>query len=475
MFIHVTRSLPIPLTAQVAASLRSAIASGSLRPGDEVPSTRVLARQAGVSRGTVVTAYDQLVSEGYLVATQGAPTRVNPSLPAAQDAETPRASGSGLSRTSQPRHPAPTPATATHRRPTATISLKPSSGHAGAIRPAAWRQAWREAAAEPGIATEPTGQEQLREAIAEHLRMGRGLNVDKHDVVVTGGTREGLVLVLMALADGKRLRVGVEDPGHPGLSDVVPLTGNAAVPCAVDDAGVDVSQLQGNLDALLVTPSYQYPLGASMPAARRRELLDWAAATGTVVIEDDFNAELRYRTSPVPPLAALGGKADVLTLGTFTTLLNRSAASGYVAASAPLADDIRRTRTVMGMPVSAVTQLAVAHLLRNGHVRRNTKAVHNRLAKRREIVAAEIIPELTRHGATVTEMAESNGVDLAITFPSPAARDAYARELSDQGIESGRLDALWSGRDDGLIVSFAHLTEPDFRRVLEVMRSGSST
>lgn len=305
--------------------------------------------------------------------------------------------------------------------------------------------------------------------------MGRGLNVDKHDVVVTGGTREGLVLALMALGSGTRLRVGVEDPGHPGLRNVVPLTGNTVVPCAVDEAGVDIDLTPDDLDALLVTPSYQYPLGASMPAARRRALLDWAAATGTVIIEDDFNAELRYRTSPVPPLAALGGKADVLTLGTFTTLLNRSAASGYVAASAPLADDIRRTRTVMGMPVSAVTQLAVAHLLRNGHVRRNTKAVHNRLAKRREIVAAEIIPELTRRGATVTEMAESNGVDLAITFPSPAARDAYAHELSDQGIESGRLDALWSGRDDGLIVSFAHLTEPDFRRVLEVMRSGSST
>ena len=353
------------------------------------------------------------------------------------------------------------------------ISLKPSSGHAGAIRPAAWRQAWREAAAEPGIAAEPTGQEQLREAIAEHLRMGRGLSVDKRDVVVTGGTREGLVLVLMALADGRRLRVGVEDPGHPGLRNVVPLTGNTTVPCAVDDAGVDVGLLHDDLDVLLVTPAYQYPLGASMPATRRRALLDWAAATGTVIIEDDFNAELRYRTSPVPPLAALGTKADVVTLGTFTTLLNRSAASGYVAASEPLAESIRRTRRVMGMPVSPVTQLAVAHLLRNGHVRRNTKAVHNRLAKRREVVAAEIIPQLIQRGAAVTEMAESNGVDLAVTFPTPTARDAYTRELADKGIESGRLDALWSGRDDGLIVSFAHLTEPDFRRVVEVMRSGS--
>ncbi|MBP3947503.1 PLP-dependent aminotransferase family protein [Corynebacterium sp. Marseille-P3884] len=465
MLIDVTRSLPIPLTTQVAASIRSAISSGALRPGDEVPSTRVLARQAGVSRGTIVTAYDQLISEGYLTATQGAPTRVNPSLP---DTD---------SRSAQPVPPTPS-AKAIPRPPRSSpsvISLKPSSGHAGAIRPAAWRQAWREAAADPAVVTEPTGQQQLRQAIAEHLRMGRGLNVDKRDVVVTGGTREGLVLVLTAVAGGNRLRVGVEDPGHPGLRNVIPLTGHTSVPCPVDDAGVNLDTLPNDLDVLLVTPSYQYPLGASMPATRRRALLDWAAETDTVIIEDDFNAELRYRTSPVPPLAALQTSAHVVTLGTFSTLLTRSVAAGYVASTSPPAEDIRRTRAVMGMPVAAVTQLAIAHLLRNGHVRRNTKAVHNRLAKRREIVAAEIIPQLLRHGATVTEMAESNGVDLAVTFPSPSARDTFARQLADQGIESGRLDALWSGRDDGLVVSFAHLSESDFRKVLEVMRSGSST
>ena len=466
MLIDVSRSIPIPLTAQVASSLRSAISTGALRPGDEVPSTRELARRAGVSRGTVVTAYDQLISEGYLTASQGSPTRVNPALAdTAPDTGVPQ-----LGRHSQKARPTPLPRQRPAARP--TISLKPSSGHAGAIRPAAWRQAWREAASEPGIVTEASGQTELRDAIAEHLRMGRGLGVDKHDVVVTGGTREGLLLVLMAVAQGRTLRVGVEDPGHPGLRNVIPLTGHKMVPCAVDDAGVDVHALPEDLDALLVTPSYQYPLGASMPAFRRSALLEWATANGTVIIEDDFNAELRYRTTPLPPLAALGTGAQVVTLGTFTTLLNRAVAAGYVAASSPLAENIRQTRAVLGMPVAAVTQLAIAHLLRNGHVRRNTKAVHNRLAKRRSIVAANIIPALTARGAAVTEMESSNGVDLAVAFDSPADRDRYARALAAHGIESGRLDTLWSGRDDGLIVSFAHLSEPDFNQVLEIMSSG---
>lgn len=458
MLIDVSRSLPIPLPAQVAAALRAAISSGTLHPGDEVPSTRVLARQAGVSRGTVVAAYDQLVSEGYLTATQGAPTRVNPSLPtvAAHGSVTP-ATGERIDRPERRRSPG--------------ISLKPSSGHAGTIRPAAWRQAWREAAADPALIAEATGQGPLRRAIAEHLRTGRGMTVDEENVVVTGGSREGLMLVLMALGNGSALRVGVEDPGHPGLRKIIPLAGHDVVPCAVDEHGIDIHGAPGDLDAVIVTPSYQYPLGASMPAARRTELLEWAAATDTVVIEDDFNAELRYRTAPLPPLAALQTDACVVTLGTFSTLLNRSVAAGYVTTTSPLAHALHRTRTMLGMPVSPVTQLAIAHLLRNGHVRRNTKAVHNRLARRREIIGSLIVPRLTQRGAAVTEMAESNGVELAVTFPGTDARDEFARFLADRGIETGRLDALWSGRDDGLIMSFAHLSDQDFQRVCAVLGS----
>lgn len=502
MLIDVSRALPIPLTAQVASSLRSAISSGVLRPGDEVPSTRVLAGQAGVSRGTIVAAYDQLVSEGYLTATQGAPTRVNPSLPAVGsrhaspsarcgDYSSVDAAGNAVGDLAETEsgHRAPRPT----GRAASPISLKPSSGHAGAIRPAAWRQAWREAAADPATVTESTGQVELRNALADHLRTGRGMGVDKENIVVSGGTREGLMLVLMAIGGGKPLRIGVEDPGHPSLRKIIPLAGHTVVPCRIDDAGIAVRDLPhvlphalpealpdtrpdalpDNLDAVIVTPSFQYPLGASMPAARRRELLDWAARTGTVVIEDDFNAELRYRTAPLPPLAALETAAHVVTLGTFSTQLNRSVAAGYVATTSPLAHDLRRTRAMLGMPVSAVTQLAIAHLLRNGHVRRNTKAVHNRLARRRDVIAARIIPQLAVHGASVTEMAESNGVDLAVTFPDSPARDDFARDLRQRGIEAGRLDALWSGRDDGLILSFAHLSEPDFERVCRELEAMS--
>lgn len=124
------------------------------------------------------------------------------------------------------------------------------------------------------------------------------------------------------------------------------------------------------------------------------------------------------------------------------------------------------------MPVSTVTQLAVAHLLQNGHVRRNTKAVRNRLSKRRAIIQADLVPVLEARGAHVKEMAESNGVDLALTFVSPAHRDAFVADLRTAGIECGRLESLWSGqeqRPEGIIMSFAHLSDQDFDAALQTL------
>ena len=456
MLIDVSRALPIPLPAQVATAIRRAITNGTLQPGDEVPSTRELAKLAGISRGSVVTAYDQLISEGYLLASQGSPTRVHPDLPAGIP-------GVAKAPTFRPKlEPAQK-----------TISLKPSSGHAGGVRPAAWRQAWREAAAEPAIVIDAAGQPELRCAIAEHLRLTRGLTVSEDQIVITGGSREGLMLILLTLAQRHgQLRVGVEDPGHPGLRRVIPTVGHEAVPCAVNESGVDVHLLPKELDAVLVTPAFQHPLGASMPAGRRSELLAWAAKTGTALIEDDFNAELRYRLAPQPPLAALNTAADVFTLGTFSTLLSRNLSAGYVVTPPSFAEDVRETRKILGMPVSAVTQLAVAHLLQNGHVRRNTKAVRNRLSKRRAIIQADLVPVLEARGAHVSEMAESNGVDLALTFVSPGHRDAFVADLQAEGIECGRLESVWSGQEqwhEGIIMSFAHLSDQDFDTALRAL------
>lgn len=442
----VDRTLPMSLPNQIATGMRALIASGQLTAGARVPSTRELARQLRVSRGSVVTAYDQLTAEGFLLAAQGAPTIVHPDLPR----QTASASTS------------PAPAHTSSPRP---ISLKPTSGHAETIGTAAWRRAWRDAADAPATPIDKSGEPRLRSAIAAHLRLARGLSVDPETVLITGGSREGLLLILMSL--GRELRVGVEDPGHPGLHAIIPLAGHTPVKCTTDPQGIDVQALPGGLDALLVTPSHLYPLGGAMPATRRAALLEWAARRGVVIIEDDFNSELRYRISPQPTLATLASDAAVVTVGTFSTLLSKQLSAGYVYTDHETANTLRDTRKMLGMPVSPVTQHAIAHLLEGGYVRRNARAMHRRLAERKDIVSAQVVPALRRHGATKIEREDVLGVDLLVRFGDGAAQAEFENRLNAGGLECGHVDA---GSPEGILISFGHLSQRDFEAAVAVMR-----
>ena len=437
MLLHISRDHPTPIPAQIAAGIRDAVATGALSPNDAIPSTRALAEQLGVSRGSVVTAYDQLEGEGYLLSRQGAPTRIHPELAVAPVHENDVSTGISpkILRT--------------------RISLKPSPGSAGTIKPAAWRKAWREAAAEPGGGVDKSGEPELRHAVAEHLRLARSMRVSPDQIVVTGGSREGLMCILFAL--GPNLRVGVEDPGHPGLRRVIPLAGHEIVECATGADGIVVDELPDSLDALLVTPSHLYPFGGAMPAARRVELLEWAARTDTVVIEDDFNTELRYRISPQPALSSLATRADVLTLGTISTLLSRELAAGYVVASPATTELLREVRSVLGMPVSSVTQRAIAHLLNDGVARRASRAVHRGLAQRREVLNEQLVPLFK--GA---RLAPGDGADLTVRFGTRGERDEFETRLLEAGIASGHESTLWTNSGDGLVLSFAHLSAGDF-------------
>ena len=444
MLLQISRDLPAPIPAQIVAGIRDAVATGALSPNDAIPSTRALAQQLGVSRGSVVAAYDQLEGEGYLLTSQGAPTRIHPDLTVVDN-------------------PVAPPATRLSRDvPRPRISLKPAPGSTGNIPPATWRKAWREAAAQPRTTVDKSGEPELRHAVAEHLRLARSMRVSPEQIVVTGGSREGLMCILHAL--GPVLRVGVEDPGHPGLRRVIPLGGHRVVECETDAEGVVVKQLPADLDALLVTPSHLYPFGGAMPAPRRAELLDWAKRTGTVIIEDDFNTELRYRIAPQPTLATLAPAADVLTLGTFSTLLSRELAAGYVVASPATIAQLKKTRGILGMPVATVTQRAIASLLRGGVVRHNTRAVHRALAQRRQVLQDQLVPLF--EGA---RLAPGDGADLTVRFASHVDLNAFETRLLEAGVECGHESSLWTDGGDGLVLSFAHLSDGDFTRATDII------
>ena len=452
--LSINKEQKVALPQQIAAQIRQLINDGALQPGDALPGTRRIAAQLGIARGSVTTAFDQLTAEGYLYCSPGAPTRVHPDLVAATSVVSP-------------------PAQLALPRPKIRISLKPSTATAQNVRPAAWRAAWRQASGVPERKLEPAGQPELREAIAEHIRLSRSMAVASNSVLVTGGSREGLMLIVMALADayGRRLTIGVENPGHPGLRAIVELLGHRLVECPIDLDGVLIESLPHDMDMLLVTPSYLYPLGSTMPAARRSALLRWAQETETVIVEDDFNAELRYRLAPEPALAAQAGSqgVNVIVLGTFSTLLAPSLSAGYVLAPPLLIDPLLDTRAKLGMPVAGVTQRAIAELLTNGYVRKHTRAMHQRMGRRKAHIERVFARATATPGVEISTM--GSGVDYFLGFADSERATAFEQLLQKSGIGVGHAEKLWSAisPEHGFILSFAHLSDPDFAFVLDVL------
>ncbi|WP_271404425.1 PLP-dependent aminotransferase family protein [Kocuria palustris] len=460
------RSGALSLPVQLADGIRSQVASRALAPGDALPSTRLLASRLGVSRGTVVAAYDQLIGEGYLRAEQGRPTtvhpgleRIHPSTPASLPGSAPSPSpGSPSSFSPAPRtsgfgerpipHPAPVADDAVDGLPVREehlLDLRPGQPDTSRVEGPAWRAAWRHAAGQPlPVRPDPAGQGALRRASAEHLRLMRALPASPDRLVITAGAREGLSLLLGTLSarSGRaRLRVGVETPGYPTLRAAVEALGHERVACPVDDDGLRVDLLPAGDDApdvLIVTPSHQYPLGGSLSLQRRLELLEWAQRHDVLIVEDDFDSELRYVGAPLPTLSALDPTgASVALLGTFSALLSPALATGYLVLPDPWLDPVLERRRQLGVPVSALTQAAIAHLLDSGYLRRHTRRMRSVYARRRDRIRAAFAE--TRR-ARLAPM--HGGVDVVITTDDEEA--AVVGRCRDAGLLVGRRSAYWS-------------------------------
>ncbi len=449
--LRLDRDSPDPLPAQLSDRLRALVADGVLVPGDALPSTRALAAHLAVSRGSVVTAYDQLLAEGYLSAASGRSTMVNPLLRRVH----PR-------RSTAHRSPA-TPPVPAH-------DLRPGRPWVEEVVGAAWKSAWRQASATPADQAVPVlGVPALRQAWAEHLRLMRAVVVDPAQIAVTGGGREGLALLLLSLARERPLRVAVEEPGYPSLRRVPPRFGAILVPLPVDANGLRVTDLPTGPDApdvLLVTPSHQYPLGGSLPVDRRQALLEWARANRVVVVEDDYDSELRHTSQPLPALAALDDPQDgsVVLLSTLSKTLTPTLAMGFLAVPGRLVPALASTRRDLGQPVNLVTQNALATYLGAGALRRHTQRMRRLYRRRRAQVVAALsdIP-----GATVFPM--DGGLHAVVQTRRPEAE--LVGTLAAAGVLVSPLSEYWSGPDTrtGIVFGFGATTDAGLTTALALI------
>lgn len=477
-----------PLGVQLVDGLRRGILDGRLRPGDPVPSTRSLASELGVARSSVVAAYDQLAGEGYLDVRQGAPTRVA-ALVAREVATASDANGrsGGADATIRDRRAdASGDASATGDASEwgaggaeVPLELRPGLPSTARLDERAWRAAWRAAAkhAVPGDIPPDFGSPRLRAEIADHLRHARGLTCSPEEVVVTAGTSDAVALLASALrimVDGTP-RVAVEHPGYPSARRVMERRGALeTVPVPVDADGIDVAALRGIRPAphaVMVTPHHQYPLGGRLPVAARLELLEWAAASGAVVIEDDYDSEFRHVGAPLPALASLDRGGRAVLVGSFSKVLTPWLRLGYLVLPADpvLREAVAAVRDDETCPVPGIAQEAMAELLASGAVRRHIAAARRDYAHRRTLVI-EALSGIDRAPLTGLD----GGLHAVLRVPTHEIAARVVARLAADGVAISSLadySAIPGEGPSGLILGYGSPSDTQLADALARLRA----
>ena len=409
-----------PAAQWLCGALRDEILDGRLRPGSRLPSSRDLARQQGLSRGTVVSAFDQLRSEGYVLGTTGSGTYVSAVLPddllqvpqrRAAPREIPvttprrRFSRFAMAATLFPGlAPVPTRAFRTHLP---ALDLFPTS---------LWAQLagrrLRRATTSLLLGCDPVGYRPLQSAVAEYLVASRGVKCVPEQVTIVSGTQEALDLAAHLFLNAGD-RVCVENPGYAGARRAFEAVGARVTAIDVDDEGATIPPAR-LIDVRLayLTPGHQFPLGMCMSLSRRLAMLEWARRAGALLFEDDYDSEYRYAGKPVPALQGLDRHGVVLFAGSFSKVLFPGLRLGYLIVPPDLVERVAAVQSIRTRHPPMLTQAVLCDFIAQGHFARHVRRM-------REIYAERL-------GALLD-----------------AARERLAGALAITGVEAGLQTAAW--------------------------------
>jgi GntR family transcriptional regulator/MocR family aminotransferase len=401
--LSLERGTATPLHAQLTDALRKLILSGRAPSGTRLPASRMLAAELSISRMTATTALDQLTAEGYLETRPGAGTFVAADLPHIAP-------------------PRPAPANAVLPEPSAPLPFHPAIPDLSLFPHKLWarhlERAWR--APDPGLLAlpDPAGYAPLRIAITDHLAAWRGMEVDPRQVVITSGASEAFELIARAfLSPGDA--VLTEDPGFPPMRQAMQAAGLIAVAQTVDAEGFDIAAAAARSPAAraaLVTPSRHYPLGITLPLARRLALIDWARARDALIIEDDYDSEFRYVGQPLPALAALDHGARVFYVGSFSKLLSPALRLAYLVVPRRRLPKIQEALHSARQTASLVPQPALAGFMTSGEFAVHLRRMRRIYARRQRAVLSALATHLPDHLIVTPEL---SGMHL-VARPGPA-------------------------------------------------------
>ncbi|WP_224546477.1 PLP-dependent aminotransferase family protein [Mesorhizobium sp. CA16] len=400
--LAVNRSSPEHLSRQLYHGLVAIIRNRTLAPGSELPSTRALAAELGLGRNTIVAAYDQLVTEGYLANRQGArPVIVDlPEGPRETPAEEPpvplrQPSLRGQQLLSQPYH---------HGRP-GHVAFHPGMPDAQSFPFGVWGRLVARRASHGGETLfgtyDVTGHPALKEAIAGYLYSARGVRCRPEQIVITTGAQAAFDLLARLLLDPDDT-VWMEEPGYYGAKAAFTVAGARILPIAVDqERGWRLDAPDFSPRLIYVTPACQHPLGITMRMEERLRLLDIAETANAWVIEDDFDGEYRFQGRPVPAIQSMDRSGRVIYVGTFAKLLFPALRLGFMVLPPELAGRIVNALSTTGQFAPLLLQAALADFITEGHMSRHLKRMRRIYAQRRQLFR-EIVTERLRDEITLS-------------------------------------------------------------------------
>lgn len=463
---------PRPLYRQLYEALRAGLLAGHPAPGGRLPPTRTMALQLGVSRFTVVAAFEQLLAEGYLCGRPGSGTFVSRELPGRPSPLSVGAIQAGAG----PPH--------LSRRglllASTSVTVVPEAGRPRAFRPgqpaldhfpaAAWARIAARLYRRPPheLLTYGTiaGYLPLRQAIAGYLREARAIACRPEQVIVVAGAQQALDLAARVLLDPGDA-AWVEDPGFPGARAALEGAGARLVPVPVDAEGLDVragERAAPEARLAYVTPSYQYPLGVTMALPRRLALLDWARRAGAWVLEDDYDSEFRYDGRPLAALAGLdgAGAGQVIYLGTFSKVLFPALRLGYLVVPEAAVDAFVHARALAGRHAPTLEQAVLAGFIADGHFGRHIRAMRALYQERQAALVGAARAEL----AGLLEVAPSAaGMHLVGWLGAGTDDRAAAGRAAREGVEVRAVGAhsILATHRPGLLLGYTALDAEEIR------------
>ena len=456
--LHVELTGP-RVRAALETALRQAVQTGRLAAGTRLPPSRTLAADLGVARNTVADVYGQLVAEGWLTARQGSGTRV---------AEHPAA---------EPAAMAVPAATVPDSGESPRYSLKAGLPDLSEFPRTAWLAAARKAVtAAPRRAFgygDPRGQPELRAALAAYLARARGVRAAADQIVICSGFTQGLSLLGRVLAGSGAAAVGVEAYGHRQHREVIEAAGLSALPVPVDPLGAVIGQLP-DCAALLLTPAHQFPLGVALAPLRRQRAVAWAARSGAVIIEDDYDGEFRYDRRAIGAMQALAPE-HVIYAGTASKTLAPAVRLGWLVVPRRLLADVLSAKERADRHGSSLDELTLAEFITSGGYDRHVRRSRLRYQRRRDRLLAALARALP--DPQVTGVAA--GMHAVLHLPpgmgeAETVAAAAARGLTLDGMRDYRMPTV--DYPDALVIGYgtppAHAFTTAVARLCAVLQPG---